>query len=384
MTFYSFEYLNETSTLLEGSLKQIESTLISDETNFHSLVNSNTDICWKCDLEGRITYANEGWYKILRYSISEIIGKRFFSFVAPEVLKRDLSESKKVMNGASMCGYESTYITKDLQRVHLIISVTPLFNANGKITGTQGTAYDITELKQAENNLITIVQQAIEKEKERFAKDLHDGLGQILLATTINLKAIEASIVSKLEKEKQDLFRSTQKLIQKAIEETRNISHGLMSKDLNKGGLAYAIEEMCSIINQSGGISINFQHNCFEIRFDREIEITLYRIAQELINNIVKHSNASRVTIDLVKNNYSLCLEVKDNGIGMRKEDLSQKNSGIGLKNIQTRVKCLCGNFSIESRKNEGSSIKIRVPIRSASQSFITSTQEASSLVDIA
>ena len=199
------------------------------------------------------------------------------------------------------------------------------------------------------------VLSAIEKERKRIAIDLHDSLGQLLTASKLNLSSLEDQHISN-----NKLYTDTVKLLDQSSEELRNISFNIMPAALIKYGLKSAIEEIIHRINNNK-TEINFKSNGFEKPLNKVPEIIIYRIVQEILNNIMKHANASTVNIHLGKDRNITTLSIDDNGIGM--EDFeSYKNRGLGWKSVFSRVEMLNGNIKVKTKANKGTKIHIVFP----------------------
>ena len=199
---------------------------------------------------------------------------------------------------------------------------------------------------------IEAIFQATEEERVRIAKDLHDGVGQKLSALKMGFEQLIA---------KANLAEGSAQiktLIDETARDTRNISHQMMPKTLTELGLAPAVEDSLAKTLGATHIQWNFEHFNLQERYESAKEIALYRILQELINNVIKHSEASEVDIQLFQNGQSLLMVVEDNGKGMD----SQTNEGHGLLNIKNRLKTFQGKANFESELNQGTTITISLP----------------------
>ncbi|MFM2360592.1 MAG: hypothetical protein RLY16_2585 [Bacteroidota bacterium] len=185
-----------------------------------------------------------------------------------------------------------------------------------------------------------------EKEKARIGRELHDGIAQEIVGIKLAMQQqnAEAPLVNELTR---------------ICLEIRNISHELMPLTLKEFGLKLAIEDSCQKILTPSGIQFEIHSNLPNERLSNKIEITLYRIFQELIHNIIKHSQATEVMVQLRKMNNHVLLVVEDNGKGINQ----QKKGGIGMSNLKSRVALLDGNLQYDSIENEGTTAIIRVPV---------------------
>jgi PAS domain S-box-containing protein len=221
-----------------------------------------------------------------------------------------------------------------------------------------GACLDITEQKLVKENLLDALFDGQAKERKRISQDLHDGLGQLLSAIKLNLYGLKSEI-------NEVMFSQLISVADRAIKEYRAVAHNLASPSLEKLGLRETLKVMCADLNKVKEINFLFKSKNIELKLSEKIEIELYRISQELVNNILKYSLAKNVTIILEILNKELVLEVKDDGVGFDKVESKINNSGIGLDNINSRVSFLNGDFIINTSIGGGTSAKIILPQKS-------------------
>ena len=185
-----------------------------------------------------------------------------------------------------------------------------------------------------------------EKEKARIGRELHDGIAQEIVGVKLAMHQQHADpkLIEELNRISLDI---------------RNISHELMPQTLKEYGLKLAIEDICQKILAPSGIQFELHSTLPEERLPNKIEITFYRIFQELVHNIIKHSQATEVLVQLRKMNNHILLMVEDNGKGMADE----KKNGIGISNLKSRVQLLDGNLQYDSSDKEGTTAIVRVPV---------------------
>jgi signal transduction histidine kinase len=224
---------------------------------------------------------------------------------------------------------------------------------------------ELMELNRRQKHLEEWQQQQIfrvildtqEEERRRIAESLHNSLGQLLYGVKLSLGHMLKADMS--EKDRESL-RNTDKLLNQAIAESRRISHELMPTILEDFGLKSAVEDICRQL--SDGVKIKCVFKGLTQRFDRYIETAVYRIIQELLLNVVKHSGASHALVVIEVEKASVLILVQDNGKGF---DLKNRTGdGIGLKTIRNKVNLLNGNINIVSIPGEGTVINIDVPVK--------------------
>ncbi|OEK01587.1 hypothetical protein BFP97_08675 [Roseivirga sp. 4D4] len=215
-------------------------------------------------------------------------------------------------------------------------------------------------LQQQEIASLQGVLEGQETERKRVAIDLHDRLGGILSMVKLHFSAVEEKIdPANPTKEK---FLTASELLDLAAGEVRNISHNMMSGVLAKFGLIPALEDLKSRISETGKLKVNLYTSNINGSLDGEQELQLYRIVQELMSNILKHSEATETNIQLNENEDSVNLIVEDDGVGFNPEKLDV-NAGIGLTNLKARVSKLNGTLHIDSGLGAGTTISIDIPV---------------------
>jgi two-component system, NarL family, sensor kinase len=216
------------------------------------------------------------------------------------------------------------------------------------------------EINQQRDYTTASIVQAQEKEQTRIAKDLHDSIGTFLSTLKINLQLYEDAIPI----DKTEGYQNALNLIDKISIELRNIMKNLASETLQEHGLVKGYEELVQRINELEIIEVAFHTNGLTERLNEVTEHNLYRIAQELLNNCIKHSKAQNATIQLINDDKTITLMFEDDGMGFDVDSplLKNKNHGMGLKNIYNRVEFIKGTIHIESSAENGSSFIIEVP----------------------
>lgn len=204
--------------------------------------------------------------------------------------------------------------------------------------------------------------QAEERERGRIAADLHDGVGQLISASLLNLKQIHKTIRNGVFPEPLQM-ENTLSLLENSYDEMRMISHQMMPNTLLKAGLIQSLREFLNKVDQHH-LKISLDITGLQERLDEQTEITLYRCIQECVNNVIKHAEATKLSIQLVKDKDGISVSIEDNGRGF---DTNKESHfpGIGLKNIRARVALLKGQLDIDSKPAKGTLIVIHLPIYS-------------------
>lgn len=193
---------------------------------------------------------------------------------------------------------------------------------------------------------------AEDEERKRIAKDLHDGVGQQLSAVKMNLSAYSS-------KTDTTELNEIMNLLDEAVKEVRSVSHSMIPNALLHAGLASAIRDFMNKLALSGKIKVDVQLVGIKDRLDEKKETTLFRIIQECVTNIIKHADASRLTLQLIHHPKYLTLMIEDDGKGF---DLQHFSDGIGIKNIESRVAYINGTLDIDSQPGKGTTITVEIP----------------------
>lgn len=202
--------------------------------------------------------------------------------------------------------------------------------------------------------------EAEEKERKRIASDLHDGVGQMMSAAKMNLSGFESRLKFANEEEKI-AFEKIILLVDESCKEVRHVSHNMMPNALLKSGLSSAVKEFIEKIDGTV-LKVNLYSEGLNDRLDRNVETVLYRVIQECVNNVIKHSGANMLDISLIKDKDGIAATIEDNGRGF---DLNRKEkiNGIGLKNIKTRIEYLKGTVDFDTSPGKGTLVAIHVPL---------------------
>ncbi len=212
-------------------------------------------------------------------------------------------------------------------------------------------------MKQLQMN---VVLESQESERKRFARDLHDGFGQLITAVKIMLGQMQQT--GEMEK-RSELAVKSGEVLDTMHTQLREIAHNLMPDQLINEGLSTALKEYASRISKTSGIAIEVNTFGIEKRLNQSVEVNVYRIIQEWINNVIKYSGAKNLTIQLTGYENEINIIVEDNGNGFEKENLI-KSKGWGWKNIQSRLEAINGILEIDTRAGvPGTSFIIDLPI---------------------
>ena len=231
------------------------------------------------------------------------------------------------------------------------------------LTEKQKAQESAQKLKEQRERLASKI-ETIEEERRKISRELHDGVGQMLTAAFLNLEVLENAVENQ-DDNALEILHKIRKLLDTTIQETRNISHNLRPSILDDFGLIPGLRMLAEEFSEATGISAIFQHFNFDVRLEPRMETTLYRICQEALNNIARHSGASEATIEIFRRSSNILVSINDNGKGIPKNYRKNQNfrAGTGLNNIKERIELYKGKLSINTMNKSGTELLIEFPV---------------------
>ena len=208
-----------------------------------------------------------------------------------------------------------------------------------------------------------------ETERRRIAQDLHDDIGTMLSLTKLSLNQLSKLVGNSGDEKEESIMKKSQSLVEETILHVRRITRDLVPTTLERFGLMEAIEEFIHKLEEDNNLVIAFQSNTEEFpRQGQKLELTLYRIMQELVNNAIKHASCTKIDIVLEIDEEMIGLRVTDNGVGFDPEKIKESNlAGLGLLGIESRLAIVNGTVQYEQPAKGGSSAIARIPVNPAS-----------------
>lgn len=363
---FSFFVYYTTNSRVHSFLKEIEisnlkltsikSALQDSENRFQTLFDNTGDEIFVTDAEMNIVEVNNSACEVLGYTRDELLKMKLTDIKPPMYIDKIRKNRDQIVKLGKHT-YESEHLTKDGKILQVEMKSRVIEYGNSKFF--LSISRNISQRKELERKIIQAVIVAEEKERERLAKDIHDGLGPLL--STIKMYVDELKNEFEDEQERIKMYNLAMELIDDAISDTRTISNNLTPRVMNEYGLIKAIESFCKKINSTNKINVSFSHQGFEHKIDQSIEMVLYRVINELINNTIKHASANKIDISISLNDSVLTLNYTDDGKGFDiQQAIESSKSGLGLKNILSRVKSINGKIDFLS-DNSGSQVFIKV-----------------------
>ncbi len=218
---------------------------------------------------------------------------------------------------------------------------------------------NIRRLRKSQAEQIKIAIQTQEEERKRISRDLHDDIGTKLSALKLLLSSVKDKAAGSDNKELRSLAQNSEQFISEVVGDLRQLLRNLSPSILEEFGYVVAIEGLANKINLTGLIHFSLNVFGFKQRLQKDYELSIYRITQELINNVLKHAEAKNIFLQVGLRDETITIIIEDDGKGF---DLSAHKEGYGIKNMETRTKLLSGRIHIESTPGKGTNVLIEIP----------------------
>jgi PAS domain S-box-containing protein len=346
---------------LRQSFEEIEDLYNDAASGYHSL-----------DKNGVICRINDTELRWLGYTQEEVVGKmKYADLLSAKDAQAFRKNYQKLQEEGFIRDIECEIIRKDGSVLFGLINATAIYDSSGNYVMSRSTLVDITERKRAEletRMLSKHIQTAREEEKASLARDIHDELGSTLAA----LKMDASWLADKLKAEKnllplQERIKAITDLLETATKSTRRIITDLRPAILDDFGLLAAIKWQADQFHKRTGIecrvtcNANEGYNCDD-ELDKSLSINLFRIFQESLANVARHSGASRVEAEFLLNNNEVVLTIRDNGRGLP-EGHRIASTSYGIRGMRERTMHLGGEFKIDSPPDGGLRVTVKLPI---------------------
>ena len=360
----------ELYTTIETSVYRyrINKQLKENELKYRLLFEQSRDAIYLCDINGNVTMVNKALLNLFNLDEKKVIGKNVADFLKDPREWKDLKEI--IDNKGYVTDYEMHFKKNNGNVIHAQITSTVMHSENKNIKGYQGIIRDITdriktmqELFQSREELRNLsghLQNLIEEERTNISREIHDVLGQSLTALKMDL----FWIVNNLKEDQNDISEkasSMSDIVNSIIETIRRISSDLRPGILDDLGLFPAIEWQAEEFSKRSGINCKVLSNINGIDINEKISVAFFRIFQESLTNVARHSQATEVIVDLNKNDDVLFLKITDNGKGITNDEIVDSHS-LGLIGIRERARA-CGGTVEFSGSSSGTRVTVAVPL---------------------
>jgi len=362
-----------------AGLVQVTSLLqdITERKRAHELVRQERDraqsyldiadvILLALDLEGRITLINRKGCATLGREESELLGRDWFDTCLPPRTHGELKAFFRTLLDGELTSLENPVLTSSGEERMISWRNSLLRDAEGRAIGTLSSGEDITERKQFESALRHLsgrLLHAQDEERRKVASELHDGVGTYVSGLSLALGKIR-TFLDEQNPEHRKVIAECRDMIQAAAGELRSISYLLHPPTIEDMGLTSALEWLVRGFSSRSGITISLQLAPDLDRLKAETELALFRVTQEALDNVYRHSGSSTAAVRLFRESEEIVLEVTDEGRGMEPPAVgSAPEFTVGISGMRERVEDLGGKFSIESVAGEGCTVRAALPL---------------------
>lgn len=356
-----------------------------------AVVENTDDSVITMNLEGEIVTWNQGAERIFGYTLEEVVGKKMVFLRPPQAEDDEADLHRLIKRGLRIDHYETQRRHKNGNIFDVSLTISPIFDASGRLAGFSKISRDITERKQAEQTILRLnaeLEQRVEertselrgqiaarrqleeeilriseREQRRIGQDLHDDLGQQLAGAWMMADVLARTLAGRGALE-QEPARKLCTLLGKSLNHTRALARGLLPVAPEQGGLGAALKNLAERSADLFGISCQFEPRAEIILEDQRSAIHLYRIAQEAINNAVRHGRAQNVEVRLSKRRNKAVLSVTDDGLGIK--ELATTHEGMGLRIMKYRSEMISGTLEIEKAARQGTCVTCIFPFPTA------------------
>jgi PAS domain S-box-containing protein len=329
--------------------KYTELALRQSEEYFKNIFNSISEGILIMDMDFTLVNANSRFLKMFDYQFEEIVFNKMLNLVPHESRLLLKNHVKKYIETGVTTPIELDVRKRTGEKIP--VEINSIVIKYGERTGILATVSDLSERRMLEKEIFNSEIRSEERERERFAKELHDGLGPILSTCKIYLHTLKEMLSDK--EEQLRISNRSLDLLDDALSSIKEISNNLSPHVLRNFGLVQAIVAFTHNLENISGINFEVHYN-FDERLNELIEFTSYRIITELINNSIKHSEASLIIINIDLEKPNLQVTYSDNGKGFNFEKVRKMKKGFGMRNIENRISKLNGSYSCVTAPSSG------------------------------
>jgi PAS domain S-box-containing protein len=344
--------------------KRAERVLRESEERFRLVANSAPVLIWMSGTDKLCTFFNQGWLSFTGRSMEEELGEGWVIGVHPEDVQRCLRTYFASFDARAPFEMEYRLRRFDGEFRWVVDYGTPRFEMDGTFCGYIGSAVDITERKTSEESLHSLSGRLIhaqEEERARIARELHDDFSQRLALLGISLGQLWKDLPESQADQRTgvlEILKGTKEM----SSDLHSLSHQLHSSKLELVGLVSALSGLCQEMGEKYKIEIHFTKSGVLPKITKEVELCLFRVTQEALGNVVKHSQSKRARVELGANSMGVSLRIADEGRGFE-PDLSNPAAGIGLVGMRERLRLVGGRLSVKSELLRGTEVLAEVPL---------------------
>jgi PAS domain S-box-containing protein len=359
-------------------LKKSEAELRESEERFRRVANTAPVLIWMTGTDKHCSFLNQGWLSFTGRSMEQELGEGWVSGVHPDDLENFLGIYSAAFDARAAFEREYRLSRFDGEYRWILDSGTPRFESNGAFCGYIGSCVDISERKLSEaslQNLSGRLIRAQEEERARIARELHDDFSQRMALLSLGLVQLWKRLPPS-EKEERTRVWEMQQRCQDVTDDMHSLSHQLHSSKLELVGLVSALNGLCQELSEKYKIDIQYSSCELPFHVSKDVALCLYRVTQESLGNVIKHSQADSAHVELGANGSGVSLRISDAGRGFD-PDVSNPHAGIGLAGMRERLRLIGGRLLINSEPLRGTEILAEVPLCTSPNETHASLQTA-------
>jgi PAS domain S-box-containing protein len=353
-----------TLAVLVEERKRHIAVLRESEERFHLMADTAPTLIWMSGTNKLCTFFNRGWLNFTGRSIEQELGEGWTYGVHPDDRKDCLRVYSTAFDSRNSFQMEYRLRRFDGEYRWLADYGVPRFGHNGTFCGYIGSCVDITERKLFEISLRDLTGRLIhaqEEESSRIARELHDDISQRMAYLQIGLEQFGQTIPALTSNDRKELHNLSE-LASEVSSDLHSISHQLHPARLDLQGLVAATGSFCREIARQHELRIEFYHHDIPAHIPTDVTLSLFRIVQESLRNVVKHAKTTQAKVELSYCGDAIDLCISDSGAGFHC-DSAQRNGGLGLISMRERLRLIGGHFAVESEPSQGTRIRVRVPL---------------------
>ncbi|MFC2049925.1 PAS domain S-box protein [Chloroflexota bacterium] len=350
-------------------LQGIKVALRTSQESYEELFTNASDAIWVHDIDGKIVIANKACEKVTGYSPDELIGKNVSEIMPPDALSIARDVKTKLMKGQSIDQrYDQRFIKKDGSEA-IIELFTRLIRVDGKPVTFQNIARDVTEERRLRDNLRLQIHKTLmaqEEERRRIARDLHDDVAQSILLLSRRLDILISGGTHKPPKAPVSKLEDIQAIANEAYRSLQRYARDLRPSILDQMGLVAALNWLAEELGKELGIKTTVKADKLP-PLPSETELAMFRIAQEALNNVRRHAQASDINIKVKSDSNSVKMTITDNGKGFSTPRLTgdlAREGKLGVLGMEERARLIGGKIQIKSEPGKGTIVIAKVPIQ--------------------
>ncbi|MCI0352460.1 MAG: PAS domain-containing protein [Acidobacteriales bacterium] len=346
--------------------------LAESEQRFRQTADAAPMMVWMSAPEKGCTYVNRAWLDFTGRLLEAELGHGWVESVHPADKELCLKASQTNTHRRQPASIEYRLRRNDGEYRWILDHGVPRFDPKGEFIGFIGSSIDITDRKlseQAAMDLSGKLIQAQEEERRRIARELHDDVGQRLALLSIELDKFRGKLSSTLRSRASQLWNQASDISQTV----RDISHHLHSPGLEWLGLGAALKTLVEDFGQQHSIDVRFSENNVPVDVPENIKLAFYRVTQEALQNVTKHSGAHSVSLELNATTDKLKLQITDDGVGFAPEQ--HPASGLGIASMHERLRSIGGVMTITSARMQGTRLEALVPLQPQSHNLFNGAE---------